>query len=152
MNSSNVALIAIGATMLLVGLVFPASMVQDAVSETRFRRGALQATGTLVRNEEVRGGENSTWYYTVNFTPRDGGIVLGRTRKPGYAPRRLGSTVTVFYHPENPAVVDIDRFQSPAERPGCAGNGCGLLFLSVLIVPWIILGVIVLLLGIFTHS
>lgn len=142
--------VAIGAVLLLMGLALPFALVRSSVARARFRRRALQATGTVVRQEEERGADSSGWYTFVRFTLRDGGAVLGRTREARLTRYRAGTAVTVFYDPGSPAVIDLPD-PPDMHRAGSNGTtafgGCGVLILLSVTLPFIVIGLALLLAG-----
>ena len=75
--------------------------------EQRVRDGAVRTTGTVVSELQRSGGEATV--AVVRFvTPSGDHVDFTATRVGRYG---VGSTVPIYYHPDNPSFADIDTLR-----------------------------------------
>jgi hypothetical protein len=106
------------------------------VSESKFRRRAMVAVGTIVgRQAALPFSEGTNYYCIVEFLAQDGTVTRGRTRRGSSLPAgRVGSAATVYYNPAKPAEIEISTRRTPV--------------LTMLRAIWILGGLVTLILGV----
>jgi hypothetical protein len=88
-----------------IGLAFATYTIER--HEERLRAGAVRTTGVVVNQLKRSGGEASV--PVVRFVTDAGDHVdFTSTRVGRYA---VGSTVPVYYHPDNPSFADLDTWR-----------------------------------------
>ena len=88
-----------------IGLAFETYTIERR--EERLREGALRGAGTVVGQLKRSGGEATV--PVIRFVSQAGDHVdFTATHVGRYA---VGSTVPIYYHPDNPSFADVDTWR-----------------------------------------
>jgi len=92
---------------LILGIALSFATYTIERHEERLREGAIRATGTVVNHLKRSGGEATV--PVVRFVSQAGDHVdFTSTHVGRYA---VGSTVPIYYHPDNPSFADLDTWR-----------------------------------------
>jgi hypothetical protein len=92
---------------LILGIALAFATYTIERHEERLRQGAIRASGTVVNQLKRSGGEATV--PVVRFVSEAGDHVdFTSTHVGRYA---VGSTVPIYYHPDNPSFADLDTWR-----------------------------------------
>ena len=98
---------ALSVLFLILGIALAFATYTIERHEERLREGALRGAGTVVAQLKRSGGEATV--PVIRFVTQAGDHVdFTSTHAGRYA---VGSTVPVYYHPDNPSFADLDTWR-----------------------------------------
>jgi hypothetical protein len=108
---------ALSVLFLILGIALAFATYTIERHEQRLRDGAIRTTGTVVNQLKRSGGEATI--PVVRFVTADGDHVdFTATHVGRYA---IGSTVPIYYHPDNPSFADVDTWRVRWQGTALAG-------------------------------
>lgn len=142
----RILFVVVGAGMIFFAFRLFWDPIRAEMLRKRFRRQAIQTTGTVVAHHveyhDSDGTPSPIYYGIVEFRTRDGKVTQGQSLQgTGPATVHAGETVAMYYDPADPSKVDIIS-AATARTSGCA-YGCSM-FMSV---PLLLFGLLLLLSG-----